>query len=109
MIKYVIYYYYYYLEEQMRIRKFMVLCFAVLLTVGLTIPAVQAKQESRKNNSIEALVGPELFRNLTWRNIGPANMMGRVTDVEGVPGDPNIVYVGTASGGIWKTVNGGVT
>lgn len=109
MIKYVIYYYYYYLEEQMRIRKFMVVCFAVLLTAGLTIPTVQARQESRKNNSIEALVGPELFRNLTWRNIGPANMMGRVADVEGVPGDPNIVYVGTASGGIWKTVNGGVT
>lgn len=50
-----------------------------------------------------------IFRNLKWRNIGPANMMGRVTDVEGVPGNPNIVYVGTASGGVWKTDNGGVT
>ena len=32
---------------------------------------------------------------------------GRVADVEGVPGDPNTVYVGSASGGIWKTTNGG--
>lgn len=50
-----------------------------------------------------------LFENLSWRNIGPANMVGRVSDVEGVPGDPDIVYVGTASGGVWKTTNGGIT
>ena len=36
-------------------------------------------------------------------------MMGRVADVEGVPGVPEIVYVGSASGGVWKTTNGGVT
>lgn len=46
---------------------------------------------------------------LTFRAIGPANMMGRATDVEGVPGDPNVVYVGTAAGGMWKTTNGGTT
>jgi len=50
-----------------------------------------------------------LLENLSWRNIGPANMVGRVSDVEGVPGDPNMVYVGTASGGVWKTTNGGTT
>jgi photosystem II stability/assembly factor-like uncharacterized protein len=46
---------------------------------------------------------------LEWRTIGPANMGGRVSDVEGVPGNPRIVYVGSASGGVWKTVNGGDT
>jgi len=49
------------------------------------------------------------FEHLEWRSIGPANMGGRVADVEGVPGDPNIVYVATASGGLWKTTNSGVT
>jgi photosystem II stability/assembly factor-like uncharacterized protein len=49
------------------------------------------------------------FDNLVWRNIGPANMSGRVADVEGAPGNPNVVYVGAASGGVWKTLNGGVT
>jgi hypothetical protein len=39
--------------------------------------------------------------NLTWRSIGPANMGGRVADVEGVPGNPNVVYVATGSGGIF--------
>ncbi|MBK7705833.1 MAG: hypothetical protein IPJ30_08620 [Acidobacteria bacterium] len=47
--------------------------------------------------------------NLSWRSIGPANMGGRVADVEGVPGNPNIVYVGTGSGGIFKTIDGGIT
>jgi photosystem II stability/assembly factor-like uncharacterized protein len=35
-------------------------------------------------------------------------MGGRVSDVEGVPGNPNIVYVATGSGGIFKTTNGGM-
>jgi len=51
----------------------------------------------------------EAFSRLEWRNIGPANMGGRIADVEGVPGDPNVVYVASASGGLWKTTNGGVT
>ncbi len=49
------------------------------------------------------------FARLEWRSIGPANMGGRVADVEGVPGNANIVYVASASGGLWKTVNAGVT
>ncbi len=46
---------------------------------------------------------------LEWRSIGPANMGGRTADVEGVPGDPNTVFVASASGGLWKTVNGGIS
>ena len=51
----------------------------------------------------------EALSRLEWRSIGPANMGGRIADVEGVPGDPNVVYVASASGGLWKTTNGGVT
>ena len=36
-------------------------------------------------------------------------MSGRVADVEGVAGDPNVVWVGAASGGVWKSVDGGLT
>ena len=49
------------------------------------------------------------FDHLEWRNIGPVNMSGRVADVEGIPGNPNVLYVGSASGGVWKTVDGGLT
>src|SRR6266850_8353445 len=42
---------------------------------------------------------------MRYRYIGPAG--NRVTSVAGVPGQPNIYYVGAASGGIWKTTDGG--
>ena len=44
-----------------------------------------------------------------WRAIGPANMGGRVTDIDGIPGDPSTFYVSGADGGIFKTTNGGVS
>ncbi|HET7275416.1 MAG TPA: hypothetical protein VFI91_09660 [Longimicrobiaceae bacterium] len=43
-----------------------------------------------------------------WRSIGPANMSGRITDIEGVPGTSTF-YVASAAGGIWKTINNGTT
>jgi photosystem II stability/assembly factor-like uncharacterized protein len=46
---------------------------------------------------------------LSWRSIGPAMFAGRVADVAGVPGKPDILYVGTASSGLYKSTNGGVT
>src|SRR5882762_4964338 len=45
------------------------------------------------------------FERLEWRSIGPANMGGRTADIESVAGNANIVYVATASGGLWKTTN----
>ncbi len=49
------------------------------------------------------------FERLEWRNLGPGNMSGRVADIESVAGNANIVYVASASGGLWKTTNAGVT
>ena len=60
-------------------------------------------------SAAQAPFSPEALKDLEWRNIGPANMMGRVADVEGVPGNPDVLYVGSASGGVWKTTDGGVT
>ncbi len=47
--------------------------------------------------------------NLEWRNIGPTIMGGRVSDLAVVETDPSTFYVGTATGGVWKTVNHGTT
>lgn len=44
-----------------------------------------------------------------WRNIGPANMGGRITDIEGIPYPSRTFYVAAAAGGIWKTTNAGTT
>ncbi|HEX8560155.1 MAG TPA: hypothetical protein VF668_18810 [Pyrinomonadaceae bacterium] len=56
----------------------------------------------------DATTETKSFERLEWRSIGPANMGGRVADIEGVAGRPEVVYVATASGGLFKTTNGGV-
>ncbi|HYN06370.1 MAG TPA: hypothetical protein VES67_03175 [Vicinamibacterales bacterium] len=52
---------------------------------------------------------PALLADFQWRNIGPANMAGRVTDIEAVDGNFSTVLVGAASGGVWKSTNAGTT
>jgi len=49
------------------------------------------------------------LENLSFRNIGPANVGGRVSAIVGIPGDPSTYWVGGADGGVWRTTNGGVT
>ncbi|MFN2329372.1 MAG: WD40/YVTN/BNR-like repeat-containing protein [Chromatocurvus sp.] len=49
------------------------------------------------------------FSGLKWRNIGPAFMSGRIADVAWHPEDNSVWYVAVGSGGVWKTVNAGVT
>lgn len=44
-----------------------------------------------------------------WRNIGPANMSGRISDIEALDEDFTTVLVGSASGGVWKSINAGIT
>ena len=51
----------------------------------------------------------DLVKNMKPRNIGPGGMSGRVTSIDVVETNPEIMYVGTASGGIWKSTSGGVT
>jgi len=49
------------------------------------------------------------FGGIKARMIGPAVMSGRITAIAGVNRDPNIIYVGTAGGGVWKSINRGTT
>ncbi len=49
------------------------------------------------------------YKNLKPRNIGPAGMSGRVTSIDAVWTNPDIIFLGTASGGVWKTENGGAS
>jgi photosystem II stability/assembly factor-like uncharacterized protein len=52
---------------------------------------------------------PDAFAALRGREIGPAGMSGRVSDVEVVLADRSIVYVGSATGGVFRSSDGGVT
>ncbi len=97
-----------------------VICLLVILTAPNNLSVFgqeptpspsPAPQESP--SPVKADTSKSAFENalngLQWRSIGPANMGGRIADVEGVPGNLNVVYVATASGGLFKTVNGGNT
>src|SRR5882672_10762107 len=74
-----------------------------------TTPSPTPQETPSPNETSSKTPFEDAFQRLEWRSIGPANMGGRTADVEGVPGNANVVYVATASGGLWKTVNGGVT
>ncbi|MDT5273022.1 MAG: hypothetical protein QOH49_5208 [Acidobacteriota bacterium] len=84
----------------------------VLLCLALA-SAAQTQQATPQSSPTpehpeDATTETKSFERLEWRSIGPANMGGRIADIEGVAGNANIVYVATASGGLFKTTNGGV-
>ncbi|HEV8131732.1 MAG TPA: hypothetical protein VGQ81_10795 [Acidobacteriota bacterium] len=72
------------------------LCFLLLAFTAVGIAA-------------DGKIDASLLRNLPWRNVGPAIMGGRIDDFAVVENQPNIVYVATASGGLFKTTNAGIT
>ncbi len=50
----------------------------------------------------------DLVQDLKPRNIGPGGMSGRVTTIDVVHKNPDVMYVGTASGGLWKSTSSGI-
>jgi photosystem II stability/assembly factor-like uncharacterized protein len=72
--------------------------FAVALSVVVLLsgPGVARAQD----------IPPELYKSLQFRHVGPQG--NRVVAVAGIPGDPNTIYTGSASGGVFKTTDGGV-
>lgn len=55
-----------------------------------------------------ANIDTDLLSGMKARNIGPAATSGRISDVEAVISNPNIIYASAASGGVWKSVNAGL-
>lgn len=58
--------------------------------------------------SVVAQITSDHLRDLTFRPIGPAGMSGRISDLDVDPTNPHIIYVATASGGVWKSTSGGI-
>jgi photosystem II stability/assembly factor-like uncharacterized protein len=56
-----------------------------------------------------AAVDPTLLAGMKARSIGPAAMSGRVAAIAAVPGDQGTIYVGAATGGVWKSTDHGMT
>jgi photosystem II stability/assembly factor-like uncharacterized protein len=87
----------------MRFRRFH--C-AVLLTALLAVAFVG---DLAGQGQAPPTTTTDLFAGLQFRNIGPATMGGRVDDLAVLESNPALFYVGTASGGLWKTTNSGTT
>lgn len=85
---------------------FLVLCW--ILMVGAS-PAQKAPAKATAPVSFLAKPDPQVFAALRARSIGPANMSGRISALDAVASDPKIIYVGAASGGVWKSEDGGIS
>src|SRR5258708_6287255 len=83
---------------------FLVVC---LLGVGLTLAALSQNATGQQMQAGASGRGGDSLGDLRFRNLGPAVAGGRVAAVAGVPGNPNVIYVGAAGGGVWKSVDGG--
>ena len=72
------------------------------LLIGLLVSVFSLETQAQK-------IKTDLFKNMKARAIGPAAMSGRITTIDAVVANPDIIYAGSASGGVWKTENGGTT
>ncbi|HVT60279.1 MAG TPA: glycosyl hydrolase [Thermoanaerobaculia bacterium] len=78
---------------------------------GAVPAAARAVEEAKRGSNAERLPGledPSGFKALKYRLLGPA-WGGRVARVAGVAGNPNLYYLAAASGGVWKSTDGGLT
>src|SRR4029079_855288 len=78
--------------------------FAIGLAVASAADA-QTPAASSKPFELDSLT----IAGFRWRNVGPANTMGRVSDVVGIPSPSKTMFAAAAAGGIWKSTNNGVT
>jgi len=74
--------------------------FVIALLLSMAIPAAECGS---------AELDSTLFNGITARMIGPAAMSGRITAIDAVLENPDIIFVGSADGGVWKSTNGGMT
>jgi photosystem II stability/assembly factor-like uncharacterized protein len=81
--------------------------FAVFVTLVVSVFA-QSLARANQGPAAENKT-PDVLANLKFRNLGPAAGGGRVTAVVGIPGNPSVYYAGAAAGGVFKSVDGGLS
>jgi len=80
---------------------------AFLVLLGAITTSGQTKKNMQPAVSATAY-SDSLFNGMEWRLVGPYRG-GRAGTVTGVPGHPNLFYMGTAGGGVWRTQDAGTT
>lgn len=64
---------------------------------------------SGKKNAFSQALDMDKLKGMQARSIGPAGMSGRVTAIAVASKQPETIYLGAASGGVWKSTNGGIS
>ncbi|MCF8369317.1 MAG: hypothetical protein K9G76_09770 [Bacteroidales bacterium] len=83
---------------------------AIIVVIFFFISGIGPNVSAQKADSDkDSLFVSSVFSGLSFRNIGPAFMSGRIADIAIHPIDENIWYIAVGSGGVWKTTNAGVT
>ena len=78
--------------------------FFAAVAMGLSFLSVAQTNDEDSQDPVEALVEA-----IEVRHIGPGTMSGRVTAIAVPHNEPEVIFVGTASGGLWKSTSAGVT
>jgi photosystem II stability/assembly factor-like uncharacterized protein len=81
---------------------------SMALLVALVADGRPAATIALAQGEAHQLVAPQAFADLKWRNVGAARG-GRVTGFAGVRQQPHTFYAGATGGGVWKTVDAGIT
>ena len=90
----------------------MLVLFSVTSLTGQVKAPLQSSVERVKAFSkTDAMRNVSPYKDLHWQYVGPTNISGRCTDVEAVQprGKSYTIWVGSATGGVWKSVNEGTT
>ncbi|MEZ5014906.1 MAG: hypothetical protein R2794_11505 [Chitinophagales bacterium] len=89
-------------------RKICILLSALVCHAVFAQPVpTSAEERARGLDRVQSMELNSLVKNVSFRNVGPNIMSGRVTDLEVNPADPTKFYVAYASGGLWYTENNG--
>ncbi len=75
----------------------------------LLVASLYSSLYAQRSPSASTAIDPAVLSDLRYRNIGPAITGGRIVEFAVVEREPAIIYAATASGGAWKTINGGTT
>src|SRR4029077_2607175 len=81
------------------LKRIAVYCAVLFLTGTLGLKSISLQAQTLDDNA---------QKGMKWRQIGPFRG-GRALAVSGVSGDPETYYFGAVAGGVWKTINGGLT
>ena len=78
----------------------------IFICLSFALNSLENNKKGDKNTKADS---KDIYGGLKFRNIGPALMSGRISDIVIHPNNENIWYISAGSGGVWKTQNAGTT